>query len=80
MAGVLGGVVLAAALTALQGYVSGGLALSAVCAVAAVVRLLLPTAWVGTLAVRGPLLDAVVLAGLSAAVAVLTLSVPNPRP
>ena len=79
MVGVLAGVVLAGWLTATQGYVSGGLTLSAVCAVAALVRLVLPTTWVGTLAVRRPLLDVVLLAGLAVAVAVLTLSVPLPR-
>jgi len=80
MVGVLAGVVLAAGLTATRGYVSGGLTLSAVCAVAAVLRLLLPTAWVGTLAVRRPVLDVFLLTGLSVVVAVLTLSVPMPRP
>ena len=77
---VLGGVALAGWLTASDGYVRGGLALSGVCAVAALLRLVLPTTWVGTLAVRRPLLDALVLAAMALAVAVLTLSVPLPRP
>ena len=80
MVGVLAGVLLAAALTATRGYVSGGLTLSAVCAVAAALRLVLPTAWVGTLAVRRPVLDVLLLTALSVVVAVLTLSVPLPRP
>lgn len=80
MVAVLLGVGLAAWLTAAQGYVSGGLVLSAVCAVAALLRLVLPTAWVGTLAVRRSGLDALVLALMAGAVAVLTLSVPVPAP
>lgn len=75
---VMLGVALAAVLTVADGYVSGGLTLAAVCALAAVARLLLPTDWVGTLAVRGSGLDALVLALMAVTLAVLTLSVPTP--
>jgi hypothetical protein len=78
MLAVLGGLVAAAWSTATRGYVAGGLALAGVCVAAAVLRLVLPTAWVGTLAVRRKMLDAVLLCTLAAAVTVLTLSVPLP--
>ncbi|MFC3689380.1 DUF3017 domain-containing protein [Aquipuribacter hungaricus] len=80
MVAVLCGVALAAWLTAAEGYLAGGLTLSGACAVAALLRLVLPTSWVGTLAVRRPLLDVLLLTALSVTVAVLTLSVPLPRP
>ncbi len=77
---VLAGVALAAWLTATDGYVSGGLTLSATCALGAMLRLLVPSEWAGTLRVRGTLVDVAVLTVMAVVVAVLTLSVPLPRP
>jgi hypothetical protein len=74
---VLLGVVVAAWLTVSNGFVAGGLTLASVCVLAALLRAVLPTAWVGTLAVRRTTLDVAVLVGLATVVVVLTLSVPT---
>lgn len=51
---------------------------SATCAAAATMRLLLPTSWVGVLAVRSRALDTIVLVTMAVVVWVLAFSVPLP--
>ncbi len=71
------GLVVAAALVVLAGYLAGALALTATCWVAALLRLLLgPRA--GTLVVRRRPVDTVLLLGLGLVVLVLATSVPTP--
>ena len=73
----MSGLLVATVLVVRSGYVAGALALAVTCWGLAALRVLLGERS-GTLAVRRPFLDAVVLLGLGTAVAVLATSVPTP--
>ena len=77
---VLGGLVASALVMIPVGfsYRAACAGVTATCGAAAVMRLLLPTRWVGVLAVRSRALDTVVLLVMAAVVCGLAYSVPLP--
>jgi hypothetical protein len=61
------------------GYRAACAGVAGTCLAAAAVRAVLPTSWVGVLAVRGRLLDVVLYAAAGVGVVLLAFSVPLPR-
>lgn len=75
---VLGGVVIALAIVALDRFRLGSLLLAASLVLAFLLRLVLSSERAGMLAVRAKKVDLIVLGVLAAALAVLAISVPPP--
>lgn len=60
------------------GYRAASVGIAGTCLVAAVIRTVLPTSWVGVLSVRGRILDVLMYTTAAVGVLVLAFSVPLP--